>query len=548
MKVPFPTQVRIMPISRRSFLGSSAAAVAATSLSRVAFAAGSGEPDVIVIGAGLSGLETALTLQENGLKVLVLEGRKNHIGGRVYSLFNVPGHPEVGGNTIAGAYGRMFAAGTKYGVELVNHAPRMFKRPGQELYLAGEHIPLKDWPTHPRNPFAAGMKTLPPWGWGDAMFKQHMPFKELELWADPRNYQYDVSVHDFLRSKGATDAMIRLGYDTNIAYGTSSYDVSLLMQAFSDHWQQVNRGALFGVTRTGAGGNDRATPAPAAASAGGGTAAAPAPVAAAPAAAPGGAAGGAAKPNPLAGVFVGAYKGGNQNLPLAMAKRVKGDLLTGKRVVAIDVTETGAKVTCEDGSTYRAKAVVCSMPFTTLRHVAINPLPPEVQNRAIYTLGTIPITQVHLVPAKPYWDDDGMLPGMWTDGLAGTVLASRFGKTDDEVTSLTAWARGLNAQFVDRLGLEGAGKAVLAEIERVRPAAKGKLKVAAVHSWALDPFAAGDWAIYKPGQVRDFSAVLAQPHQRLFFCGEHTAMGSRGMEGAMESAERVSLEVLGALG
>jgi monoamine oxidase len=41
---------------------------------------------------------------------------------------------------------------------------------------------------------------------------------------------------------------------------------------------------------------------------------------------------------------------------------------------------------------------------------------------------------------------------------------------------------------------------------------------------------------------------MALPHQRLFFCGEHTAVGSRGIEGAFESAERVSLEVLSAVG
>ena len=95
-----------MSITRRDFVVSSAAAATAAAVSaalpasRAHAATGSGEPDVIVIGAGLSGLETAITLEENGLKVLVLEGRKR-VGGRVYSLFNVPGHPEVGGNTIA---------------------------------------------------------------------------------------------------------------------------------------------------------------------------------------------------------------------------------------------------------------------------------------------------------------------------------------------------------------------------------------------------------------------------------------------------------------
>jgi monoamine oxidase len=44
--------------------------------------------------------------------------------------------------------------------------------------------------------------------------------------------------------------------------------------------------------------------------------------------------------------------------------------------------------------------------------------------------------------------------------------------------------------------------------------------------------------------VAEFAAVMAQPHGRMFFCGEHTAIAARGMEAALESAERVSLEVL----
>jgi monoamine oxidase len=525
-----------MSITRRDFVVSSAAAAAvaaALPASRAHAATGSGDPDVIVIGAGLSGLETALTLEENGLKVLVLEGRKR-IGGRVFTLFDVPGHPEVGGNTIANAYGRCIAAGAKYGVEIVNLAPRLFaNRAGQELYLGGQHVPLKDWPTHAKNPFAAEQKKLPPWGWANEMFKQHMPFKDLENWYDPKYAQYDVSVHDFLVSKGATDAMIRLGFDSNIAYGTTSHDVSLLQQAFSDYWQNVNRGAIMGFSRTGA------------ANASGAAAAPPAPGAAG--ASPAGAT--AAKPaDPMANILVGAYKGGNQNLPIAMAKRIKGDLLQGKHVVAIESSDTGATVTCADGSVYKARAVVCSMPFSTLRHVALDPLPEATQYKAIQTLGYIPITQFHLVAKKPFWESDGLSPSMWTDGLLGMVLANRTGKTDTEVPSLAVWCRGLAAQYIDRFGLEEGGKMIVAELERLRPAAKGLLTVGGAHSWAADPFSAGDWAIFQPGQVTALRQSIAQPHRRLFFCGEHTSVGSRGMEGAFESAERASLEVLGALG
>lgn len=517
-----------MSLSRREFVVSSAAVAAAATLPSVARTAAAGTPDVIVIGAGLSGLETALTLEENGLRVLMLEGRKDRVGGRVYTLYDVPGNPEAGGNTIAMAYGRMLAAGKKYGVEVVNLAPRLLKHSGQELYVGGEHIPLAAWPTHAKNPFQGAMKQLPPWAWSDAMFRQHMPFKELEQWADPKHAAHDISVHSFLTSKGATEEMIRLGFNTNIAYGTTAHDVSLLMQAFADYWQAVNRGTLVAFSRTG------------------GTLAPGAEAAQPPRPAPG--AGGAPAPmDPSRLPLIGAYKGGNQNLPAAMAAKLKGDRLMGKQVVAIDTTATGATVRCADGTTYRAKAVVCSMPFSTLRNVAIDPLPAPLQLKAVQTLGTIPITQFHIVPRKAYWKDDGMSPSMWTDTVSGIVLANRFGSTDDEVTSLTAWTRGLNAEYVDRMSAADAKRAVITEIERLRPAAKGQIEVAAMHSWALDEFSAGDWAIYRPGQITEFANTLAAPHMRLFFCGEHTAMGSRGMEGAMESAERVSLEVLSAV-
>lgn len=43
------------------------------------------------------------------------------------------------------------------------------------------------------------------------------------------------------------------------------------------------------------------------------------------------------------------------------------------------------------------------------------------------------------------------------------------------------------------------------------------------------------------------SFTVATPHGRLHFCGEHTAVSNRGMEGAMESGERVALEVMDSL-
>ncbi len=506
-----------MTVSRRQFVTSSAALAAASSLSGISQAKqGSAlDADVIVIGAGLSGLETALTLEENGLKVIVVEGRQR-VGGRIYTLKQIPGHPEAGGNTIAAAYGRMIAAADKYGVPVVNLTERLFSnRETQGLYIDGKHVPLKDWPSHPSNPFGAEQRALPPWAWGDAVLRKNFPFKDIENWTDPTHAEWDISVYDFLKRQGATDAQIRLGYDANIAYGVTSKDVSLLTVMFAEYWQQVNRGALSAFSRSAGGPSAPVGPPPA----------------------PG-------TPPPL---VVGMYKGGNQNLTIAMANKLSGRVMMGTRVTGIDISGDGAVVQIAGGKRLRAKAVVSSMPFTTMRKVRINPLPPAAQNLAITTLGTIPITQFHIVAKKPFWKDDGLSASMWTDGPMGMCLAQRFGELD-EVTSLAVWCRGRAAVEIDKLGIEGGKKKIIAEFEKMRPAAKGQLEVAAVQSWGSDPFSLGDWAIFNPGQVSAFVHEMAKPHRQLYFCGEHTSVGSRGMEGAMESAERVALEVLEKLG
>ncbi|MDX2223297.1 MAG: NAD(P)/FAD-dependent oxidoreductase [Rhodospirillaceae bacterium] len=477
-------------LNRRTLLQSAAAitaAGAATPLRAQTRRTGSGA-DVLVIGAGLAGLRAAVDLEDQGAKVQVIEG-KAKAGGRVLTLTDIPGNPEAGGNGIGAGYGRMIDSAERFGVELVNiaeRAPFVFMR---ELVLDGEIIGEKTWPDHPRNPFKGPLKGMMPWQPLPILMTTKNPLgANYEDWYDPKSFNLDVSMHAFFAQQGLDDAAIELAYNTNCEHGSTAHDVSALMVAFVYSWGNMQRGI-----------EPRATY---------------------------------------------AAKGGNQRIPEAMAAGLKSEVHYNKAVVGIRSDATGAEAVCSDGTVYRAKKIVCSMPFAALRNVHVDPIIGGAQGQAIRTMGVQLMTQTHIVAKTPYWEKDGLKAGMWTNGLAGNVMAQPFGDKPSDITSLTCWHRGFVASQIDRMPVEDAKRLVIAEIEKLRPAAKGQLEVAGFKSWYNDPFACGDWAIWQPGQVRDFIQSVAKPHGNVHFCGEHLALSNRGMEGAMESGERAAQEVL----
>jgi monoamine oxidase len=484
-----------MDVTRRH-LGAFAAAAAVVAQTGIGQAASKTAPkaapkskmlDVIVLGAGMSGLNAAWLLEQQGMSTMVLEGRKR-VGGRVCTLLDQPGLPEMGFNSMGAGYGRGIDAAKRAGVELYDVAPR-FANYKQELVLGGKVLTREAWAASPANPFPADRKSLMPWEINGRLIHEKNPLKDWSQWTDPKNAALDISLHDFLRVQGLSDAAIHLAVNTSPYYGGSAYDISALTYEFADGW---------------------------------------------------------VKTQAAAGPQSFVVKGGNQRLPEAMAKLIKGDLLLGKEVTGISSDAGGATVVCQDGSSYRAKAVICSLPFSTLRHVKMDPALTGPQAQAVQTLAYQSISMAFLTVKAPFWEVDKLSPSMWTDGVAGTVMAQRFGKTPEEVTGLLVQARSGLADYWDRLGKEEATRRIIAEIEAIRPAAKGQLTGAAYFSWAAEPFNAGDWAYFGPGQIAAFAPTLSAPAGRVHFCGEHTAVANRGLEGALESSERVVLELLSA--
>ena len=361
------------------------------------------------------------------------------------------------------ARARVVATAKRVGVEMVDIRNRMGNGEEPVLVIGGRVIGRAEWATSPDNPFPAAHKAVMPWELFPRLMARNNPLKDWTRWMEPDSAPLDVSVHEFLRAQGLSDAAIKLAFDTSPYYGTNSYDVSALMYEANEGWGKVVM----------------------------------------------------SEP----GAF--AVKGGNERLPQAMARQLKGDVLLGREVIGIDVGADAVTVSCADGSTFRARRAVCTLPFSTLRNVRIHPALEGAQAQAVMTLPYQPLALAFLTVKSPFWEEERRAPSMWTDGRLGVVSAQRFGATPEEVTGLLVWARGNLAHYWDRLGKEAALQMVVREIETIRPAARGKIAGAALHSWTAERFNGGDFSYFAPGQLTSIVGKMADPHGRLHFAAQH---------------------------
>jgi monoamine oxidase len=184
--------------SRRHLLGAAAATAA---LAARPLWAGERSTDVIVLGAGLAGLNAAMLLEQFGLSVKVLEARER-VGGRLYTLDGVPGRPEAGGNQLAPAYARTVAMADQLGVALERSATSPLLKPERMVYdIGGRRVPAGDWAGSVLNPLPSPVRALAP---DRALLRLGgaSPLSQLGDWREVGASAHDVPVLERLRAPG----------------------------------------------------------------------------------------------------------------------------------------------------------------------------------------------------------------------------------------------------------------------------------------------------------------------------------------------------------
>jgi monoamine oxidase len=447
--------------------------------------------DVVVVGAGLSGLHAAMLLEEQGLNVLTIEGR-DRVGGRVYTLMDVPGKPEAAGELMAATYARMIGTARQLDLELVE-PQRLGPAAGSYYRIRGQNILAEEWPEHTLNPLTGQDREILPDRMLFTLSNRNNPLsgRALDDWIRPEFQKYDIPQTQYLKKYlGFSDETIRL---MNVVVHTDHMDnTSALHECRRYAVGDFNRSVSLGQT-------DKA--------------------------------------------LALQVKGGNSLLPLAMANTLKHGVKLNKSVYAFDDQGDQVAVHCADGSIYTARQIVCSMPYPVMRSIKFWPRMPDRMATAVNEIDYGISIQVHFAIKRNFWEDDGLPSSMWSDTPFERFALLGRGE-GGAPSSAIAFINGDEAFKYNLMTDKQAADYTMRELIKVRPAIEGALEPIVVQSCHRNVHGAGDWVFWRPGQVGKYAAHMREPHGNIHFCGEHTALNQRGMEGAFESGERAALDLL----
>ncbi len=445
--------------------------------------------DVTVIGAGLSGLYSAMLLEEQGFKVRVVEAT-NEIGGRVKSK-NINGHiQELGASDIGIMYARVVDVADKLALERV---PTDIKVHPFSYYVRDNLVNLNNWETSNFNKTVGEERSIPPSRLLMTYLFKYNPLKSLEDWLDPRFSYLDIPLEDYLKEKGISDEALRL---MNVDVNCSDIRYSSALSRFADI-ARLQFGGYLNASKEQYGSD---------------------------------------------AVILGKIKGGNQRLPEAMAESLQGNVYLNSIVRSIEFSKKEYEIKCENGKSYSSKFIVITTPLTSLKNIKFSPLLPKEKMSAIQEARYSGVAKIYLNIKKPFWDQDGFPASMWTDTPIERVFVRK--EPDGSSQNIIIWVNGDTTKKIDSVPKNEMKEYILNLLAKIRPSTKGKLEVIDSYSWSANRFGMGDSYDYGPGHITKFSKAISSSFNGLFFAGEHTRNLDLGMEAAMASSERVVSEIL----
>ncbi|WP_320673206.1 flavin monoamine oxidase family protein [Patulibacter defluvii] len=451
--------------------------------------------DVVVVGAGLSGLTAARRIAAAGKSVVVLEAR-DRVGGRTLNHDVAPRRPvEAGGEYVGPTQNHIIGLCKELKIGIYQAYTQ-----GENAYIADGNVQRYTGDIPPELGALLGLNDLL-----TSIDDIAHSLNPNEPWGNPRAAEWESdTVASFLRSRGplVSERVHQLAECLiEPSFGASNREVTLLLFA-----------------RFVAGAGDENT---------------------------------IGTVERMLGSRNGAQDsrilGGSQIVSLAMANQLGGQRVVLNAPVR-RITQAGGEVTVlSDAGSWRAKRVVVAVPPPLAAAIDFQPgLPPE--HRILLQRSPMGVLmKCEAVYERPFWRDEGLSGAAVAAGTDGPMKVM-FDNTPPEGSPGVlfgfcggdSWRRFSGMRPADRRA------AVLRQFATYVGPQALKAKAYFDKDWGREPWSAGGpVALPAPGTLSGFGSWMRQPHGGVHWAGTETSDYWAGfMDGAVRAGKRAAREVL----
>lgn len=224
------------------------------------------------------------------------------------------------------------------------------------------------------------------------------------------------------------------------------------------------------------------------------------------------------------------------------------DVRLGQPVEAVEQTASGASVLARDGSRYDGARVVVTIPPTLAGRLRYSPVLPARRDQLTQKLPQGSVIKAHVVYESPFWREQGLNGQVGADTGPFKVVFDNSPPGYDRGI-LSGFLEGSAARhWSARPAAERQAAIVECLVRYLGPRAASPVEYVE-RDWTGEEYTRGCYgAHFAPGVWTGFGPALREPVGRIHWAGTECSPVWNGyMEGAVLSGEATAREVLGAL-
>mmetsp|Transcript_1445 Transcript_1445/g.4735 ORF Transcript_1445/g.4735 Transcript_1445/m.4735 type:complete len:697 (-) Transcript_1445:162-2252(-) len=214
-------------------------------------------------------------------------------------------------------------------------------------------------------------------------------------------------------------------------------------------------------------------------------------------------------------------------------------------------TSGGVSVVTADGSVYLTKAVIVATPLPLSARISMLP-PQPARQRAANASPMASVIKVYVEYATDFWQSRGYSGlSISDDGAVGLTYDASLDNSGERRPRLVAFLLGQAARKWSGQPAETRRAAVLEDLHRLFASATALTPLEYIEQdWCQEPWAGGGYvAVAAPGVLTNYGHALVPKTGRVAWCGADVAIEWQGyMEGALASAEVAVANVAEILG